>query len=139
MAYLIDSDIIIYNSKGNEIVKGNFLRNIAAPKFISIITYAELLYGAYKSQRVEKKFEKVTGIKQLFPVLVLDLAIVDTFCRIKAKYAQQGITIADFDLLIAATAIAGDHTLVTNNTRHFEKIAELKLENWSSVGWERGA
>jgi tRNA(fMet)-specific endonuclease VapC len=44
MAYLIDSNIIIYSMKGNKNVQNNFLRNETTPKFISIITYGELLY-----------------------------------------------------------------------------------------------
>ena len=50
--------------------------------------------------------------------------------RGRAGMFGKGIRIEDMDLLIAATAIYNDMTLVTNNTKHFEHILDLKLENW---------
>lgn len=54
MSYLIDTDTIIYSIKGNKSVQDNFLKNENIPKSISIITYGELLFGAKKSQNIEK-------------------------------------------------------------------------------------
>jgi tRNA(fMet)-specific endonuclease VapC len=130
MAYLIDSDIIIYSLKKDKRVQANFLINEKIPKFISIITYGELLYGAKKSERIEKNLAEVYRIKILFPIIEIDLPIIEVFSDLKAKYSKTGIVIDDFDLLIASTALAHNQILVTNNTRHFEKIAEIKLENW---------
>ena len=47
-----------------------------------------------------------------------------------AKMFDKGIRIEDMDLLIAATAIYNELTLVTNNTKHFENVPNLKIENW---------
>jgi tRNA(fMet)-specific endonuclease VapC len=117
--------------KGNENVQNNFLKNEKTPKFISIITYGELLYGAKKSQQIEKNCAKVYRLKNIFPVLPVDMPVIEAFSDIKSKYRKIGIGIDDFDLIIAATAIAYNQTLVTNNTKHFEPIKELKLENWA--------
>jgi tRNA(fMet)-specific endonuclease VapC len=131
MAYLIDTDMIIYSMKGNENVRNNFLKNEKMPKFISIITYGELLYGARKSEQTEKNCAKVYRLKNLFSVLPVDMPIIEAFSDIKSKYRKIGIVIDDFDLIIAATAIAYNQTLITNNTTHFAPIKELKLENWA--------
>jgi tRNA(fMet)-specific endonuclease VapC len=131
MAYLIDTDIIIYSMKDNEDVRNSFLKNEKIPKYISIITYGELLYGAKKSTTVEKNLAKVYRIKSLFPIIPVDLPIIEIFSDLKSKYEKKGIVIADFDLLLAATALTYDQTLVTNNVRHFGKIRELHIENWA--------
>jgi tRNA(fMet)-specific endonuclease VapC len=130
MAYLIDSDIIIYSMKGNENVQNNFLKYEKTPKFISIITYGELLYGAKKSEQIEKNCARVYRIKNLFPIISIDMPVIEVFSDIKSKYRKVGIVINDFDLLIGATAIAYNQILVTNNIKHFEQIKELKIENW---------
>jgi tRNA(fMet)-specific endonuclease VapC len=116
--------------KGNKNVQDGFLRNEMIPKFISIITYAELLYGAKKSEQIEKNCAKVYRIKDLFPIIPIDIPIIEVFSGIKSKYRKVGIVIDDFDLLIAATAITHNQILVTNNIKHFEPIKELNIENW---------
>ena len=130
MAYLLDTNIIIYSLKKDKNVQANFLANAKIPKYISIITYGELLHGAKKSQHIEKNCTKVYRIRSLFPVIEIDIPIIEVFSDIKAKYEKIGIVVADFDLLIAATALVYNHVLVTNNTKHFEKIRELTIENW---------
>lgn len=131
MAYLLDTDIIIYSLKNDQTVQQNFLKNEAIPKHISIITYGELLYGAKKSQHIDKNLAVVYRIKELFPVIPIDLPIIETFGDLKAKYEKRGTVIDDFDLLIAATAFTSNYILVTNNVRHFERIEGLQIENWA--------
>ena len=60
----------------------------------------------------------------------LNEGIMEVFADIKAKMFDKGIRIEDMDLLIAATAIYNELTLVTNNTKHFENVPNLKIENW---------
>jgi predicted nucleic acid-binding protein len=55
---------------------------------------------------------------------------MEIFSDLKAKYRKVGITIDDFDLLIAATALTYNQIVVTNNVKHFSRIEELKIENW---------
>ena len=88
MAYLIDSNIIIYSMKGNKNVQNNFLKNETVPKFISIITYGELLYGAKKSEQIEKNCAKVYRIKDLLPIIPIDMSIIEVFSDIKSKYRK---------------------------------------------------
>jgi tRNA(fMet)-specific endonuclease VapC len=130
MAYLIDTNIIIYSLKNDKKVQEKFLEYEKIPKYISIITYGELLYGAKKSEWAEKNCAKVYRLKNLFPILPIDLPIMEIFSGLKSKYRKVGITIDDFDLLIAATALAYNQTVVTNNVKHFSRIEELKIENW---------
>jgi tRNA(fMet)-specific endonuclease VapC len=131
MSYLIDTNIIIYSLKGNTIVQNNFLKNENIPKAISVITYGELLFGAKKSQNYEKNIAMVYRIKELFPIIEVDRAIVEAFSELKSNLQKSGSSIDDFDLLIASTALTMNSILVTNNEKHFNRIKGLKIENWS--------
>jgi tRNA(fMet)-specific endonuclease VapC len=131
MSYLIDTDIIIYSLKGNTVVQNRFSLNENIPKAISVITYGELLYGAKKSKNVEKNLAVIYRIKELFPIIEVDKAVVETFSAVKVNIQKIGSPIDDMDLLIASTAMTMNYTMVTNNEKHFSKIKGLKIENWS--------
>ncbi|WP_439647486.1 PIN domain-containing protein [Brucepastera parasyntrophica] len=94
------------------------------------MTYGELLYGAKKSKHVERNMAEVYRIRDLFPIIPIDISIIEIFSELKSKYDKKGIVIDDFDLLIASTALTHNQILVTNNVKHFNKIKELKIENW---------
>ena len=129
--YLLDTNILIYSFNGNPRVRDNFSLNAARPKYISAITYGELLYGAKKSQRQTENLAKVYYLKNLCPVLPIDENIIENYSTLKAAYAPKGIVLDDADLLIAATALAYRFVLVTHNLKHFQKIKELTVEDWA--------
>ncbi len=131
--YLLDTDIIIYSLKGVQQVIDNIRLHADAPKAISVITYGELIYGAEKSQQATANLAKVHRLREIFPVIELSCAIMDTFGKLKADLSRKGQTVDDFDLLIAATALSLGYTVVSNNDRHFKKISELPYENWTKL------
>jgi len=130
MAYLIDTDIIIYSLKGNNPVQNWMLKNQNIPKFISVITYGELIYGARKSNHVERNIATANRIAELFPVIDIHKGIIEIFGEIRAKLEISGNRIEDMDLLIASTALYMNYSLVTNNKSHFRRIEDLVLEDW---------
>ena len=130
MAYLIDTDTIIFALRKDKAVLTKFEENKNIPISISMITYAELVFGAKHSQNEQKNMIKVNHIREIYPIEELNEGVMEVFADIKAKLFDKGIRIEDMDLLIAATAIYNELTLVTNNTKHFENIQNLKLENW---------
>ena len=130
MAYLIDTDIIIYILKNDEHVKQKFRENQNIPKSISVITYGELVYGAKKSRHIEKSLAVTYRIAELFPVIDIDRSIMDVFGDIKSNLERKGNIIEDMDILIVATSLSYNLILVTNKVKHFEKIKDLRMENW---------
>ena len=130
MAYLIDTDIIIFALRGDKTVLAKFEENKTIPISISMITYAELVFGAKRSQNEQKNMIRVNHIREIYPIEELNVGVMEVFADIKAKMYAKAIRIEDMDLFIAATAMYNDLTLVTNNTKHFENIPGLKLENW---------
>ena len=130
MHYLIDTNIIIYRLKNLGNVNANFLKNKDKHMSLSVISYGELVFGTKKSKAVEKNMETVNAIKSIFPLLEITSEIMNIFGEIKAYTQKIGKTIDDMDLLIAATAITNNFTLVTHNTKHFKNIPNLKVEDW---------
>ena len=129
--YLLDTDTLIFFLKGQEQVVANFKASSGQPKAFSVINYGELLYGAHKSARVQENLAKVYRLAELYPVVEISRAVMDCFGGIKAELSSKGICVDDFDLLMGCTALTLNYTVVTNNTKHFEKIGGLKLVNWS--------
>ena len=132
MAYLIDTDIIIFALRGDKTVLAKFEENKNIPISISMITYAELVFGAKRSGNEQKNMLKVNRIREIYPVEELNIGIMEIFADIKANMYSKAMRIEDLDLFIAATAIYNDLTLVTNNTKHFKNIPLLELENWKT-------
>jgi len=132
MAFLIDSDILIYSLKGENSVAANFLKHESEAKYISVISYGELLFGAHNSQRIEKNLAVVYKLRSLFRIIDVDQAVIEIFAKLKAQNRKTGKIVDDLDLMIAATALCNNLTLVTNNQKHFKGISGLLVTNWRS-------
>jgi tRNA(fMet)-specific endonuclease VapC len=129
MKYLLDSNICIHFFRGefNIIEKLNAigLKNCA----ISEITLAELVYGAENSDNPGKNFELIDKfIDQLTILPIFDS--IRIYGKEKSRLRKIGKMISDFDLLIGCTAVEKDLIMVTENVREFERISNIKIENW---------
>ena len=129
--YLIDTDTLIYNLKGNEAVKDNLKRHLEDPLKISVITLMELYFGAYKSEKVSVNLAKVRTLENTFEIIETNKNSAETYGMLKASLEKSGTSLDDFDLIIASCALAYNLTLVTNNVKHFNRIEGLKLTNWT--------
>ena len=129
--YLLDTDIIIYALKGHPGVKSSLEKHALSPMAMSVISLMELYYGAHRSAQPEANIARVRTLEHAFRILPAADDIAGTFGSLKAHMATAGTMLDDFDLIIAATALAMNLTLVSNNERHFARIEGLKLVNWS--------
>lgn len=98
--------------------------------FISEITLAELKYGAMFSQQPDKHLQEIDALLNYIQIVPITNAI-DFFASEKARLRKLGTLIDDFDLIIGATAIVNEFILVTNNIRHFGRLENIALEDWS--------
>lgn len=130
MRYLLDTDTCVYWLRRQSPVHRHLLAIDPADIAISIITLAELHYGAALSARLTANKQAIDTFAQAIKILDLAPAVVLAFGDIKVHLRKQGQTIADFDLLIAMTARTHNLFLVTNNLRHFRRIPALQLVNW---------
>jgi len=131
MTYLLDTDICIHWLRGQPAVH----RRLAAvgPEAIcvSTITLAELYYGAECSLKAVENHRAIDDFTSGVQVLGVSSDVARTFGEMKAQLRRQGGLIEDFDLAVAATALAYGFILVTNNVSHFARIAGLIIENWA--------
>jgi tRNA(fMet)-specific endonuclease VapC len=130
--YLIDTDIIIYSLKGNRLVIENLQKHRTDPISISVITYGEMVYGARKSSQVERNLATAHRIAEIYPMLAVTQSVIETFAGLRAELHMTGTPLDDMDLLIAATALSHNLTLVTNNEKHFSRVPGLSLANWAA-------
>ncbi len=128
--FLLDTDTVIYNMKGNVNVQKKLRQHISDSIKISVITLMELYYGARKSQNVSPNLAKIKILEQSIETIPVGLESTEIFGLIKAQLEIAGNRLDDFDLIIASCAIAHNLTLVTNNTKHFERINGIELTNW---------
>ncbi|MDX9751861.1 MAG: PIN domain-containing protein [Flavobacteriales bacterium] len=98
---------------------------------ISEVTLAELMYGVSRSQHREKNQRSLDNFLELVEVLPI-APVLGVFADEKARLRNAGTPVADFDLLIGATAVHHGLVLVTNNTKHFRRIQGIKLVDWVS-------
>lgn len=128
--YLLDTNICIYLFKGlfdltekiETIGTDNF--------FISEITIAELKFGAENSDFPEKNAKKIIQIQQQFTIIPIFNSL-DVYAKEKARLKKAGRILDDFDLLIGATAISNNLTLVTRNVSDFDRLNGIEIENWA--------
>ncbi|MCK1717532.1 type II toxin-antitoxin system VapC family toxin [Bradyrhizobium sp. 141] len=98
---------------------------------ISSIVAHELYFGAYRSQKVEFNLETLRLLFADLDILDLDQKDARAAGEIRAELARRGTPIGPYDILIAGQAIARGLPLVSNNTAEFQRIAGLRLEDWT--------
>ena len=130
MQYLLDTNICIFFLRGmlkfDEIIRQKGLDNC----FISELTVFELKYGAENSTNPKKSHQAVDKFVKGLTVIPI-YGIVNQYAETKVYLRKNGTPLHDeFDLIIGVTALANDLTLVTDNTKDFKLIKNLKLENW---------
>lgn len=94
---------------------------------ISIVTVAELYEGALNSNEPARNENLMTEFLDQYPIIGLDVPICRIFGVERARLRAMGTPIQDLDLLIGATALHHDLTLLSNNRRHFERLSGLRI------------
>jgi predicted nucleic acid-binding protein len=130
--YLLDTDTIVYLLKGHSEVTRSLAQHTDEIVGTSIITLMELYYGAFKSRQVAGNLARIRALEQRVKIWGLGNETAEVFGVLKAQLESEGNRLDDFDVAIAACALSGDLTLVTNNVAHFDRIHGLRLENWTA-------
>ena len=87
--------------------------------------------GTEKSQAIEKNRLALAMLLSNIEVLDFDSAAAESYGKIRAYLEKQGTPIGPLDTMIAGHAKSLDYVLVTNNTKEFSRVQDLKLENWA--------
>ena len=132
MRYMLDTNICIYiiKNKPKKVIM-ELKRHKPSEICVSAITYAELTYGVEKSMAVEKNRLALALLFSNIEVLNFDIKAAIHYGKIRAYLEKQGTPIGPLDMMIAAHAMSLGYTVVTNNIEEFERVPDLKLENWA--------
>ena len=131
MRFMLDTNIIAYAKNHRpESVLRRFMQYRPEDMCISSITMAELEYGVYNSSKPEQNRLALMTFLSGIEVVPFDAVAAMVYGSIRADLTKKGTLIGANDMLIAAHAKALGLTLVTNNTREFNRVEGLKIENW---------
>ena len=128
--YLLDTNIVIYVIKRRPIEVLQVFNTNASRMAISAITLAELVHGAEKSSQPAANLEVVEDFSSRLEVLTYTPKAAYHYGQIRAELERIGQPIGVNDLHIAAHARSEGLVMVTNNTREFERVPALQIENW---------
>ncbi len=132
MGKVIDSSVLIAAERG-QLDLGRALEEHRHETFsISAVTASELLHGVHRVSRTKRPATEafVERLLQHLPVLSFDLVSARVHARLWADLLAKGQMVGERDLLIAATAMARDHQVVTRDERSFPRIPGLRVERW---------
>jgi tRNA(fMet)-specific endonuclease VapC len=130
MQYLLDTNTCVFFLRGklnlDEIIRDKGIDNF----YISEITVVELRFGAENSDNPSKSHKAVDAFLNGLSIIPI-FGCIKRYAKEKVRLRKLGKPINDeFDLLIGVTSVENKLTLVTDNTKHFENISGIKLENW---------
>ena len=131
MAALIDSSVLIALERGDLSVDAITARYAKEDVAISAVTASELLHGVHRARTPGQRHRRqafVEGLLAQFPVVGFDLTVARVHASLWADLAKRGVAVGERDLMIGATAIAKDYTLVTRDQRSFSKIPGLSVQ-----------
>lgn len=133
MTYMLDTNICIYAIKNKpEQVLEKLKENLSNGICISAITLAELQHGVEKSMNPEKNSMALLQFLSILDILPFDDLAAVEYGKICAYLQKRGTPIGTMDMLIAAHAKTENLIIVTNNVREFERVPNLKIENWEN-------
>lgn len=130
--YMLDTNILSYFLKGMQPgLTARMAQTLRTQdSAISAITRAEMRYGQALVAADDKRRRGIDLLLGQLPTLPWTAAAADRYGDIQSQFKKQGTPIGEMDTQIAAHALAGNLVLVTHNTRHFERVAGLRLEDW---------
>lgn len=129
--FMLDTDICIYIIKQKPQGVLEKLRKLQPDELaISVITFAELINGAKKSQKVKANIGKLEELAEILIIEPFDKKAAIAYGDVRSSLEKKGLITGSNDMLIAAHALSRDWILVTNNEKEFRRVKSLKVENW---------
>jgi tRNA(fMet)-specific endonuclease VapC len=129
---MLDTNICIFIIKKRPLPVLEKLEKISGKQIcISVVTFAELVYGVERSSSKKLNQEILDDFISHLVVLPWETEAARQYGKIRTYLERIGSPIGNMDLLIAAHALSGKQILVTNNLREFKRVPHLKYEDWS--------
>jgi tRNA(fMet)-specific endonuclease VapC len=133
LEFMLDTDICSYLIKQRPISVLKRFEAVSEDKIcISVVTLAELIYGIERSSSTKINLPVVKNFVNCLSVLPWDYSTAESYGKLRTFLEQKGTPIGNMDLMIATHALSKNMIIITNNIRHFEKVPQLRIENWVS-------
>jgi tRNA(fMet)-specific endonuclease VapC len=132
LKYLLDTSAVIALLRGNARFLARLRQAVPMDFGVPSIVAHELFHGAYKGRRTEDHLARLEALQ--FEVLDFDREDARSAGEVRAALAAAGQPIGPYDVLIAGQAIARSLTLITHNTREFQRVPGLQFEDWEDGG-----
>lgn len=130
--YMLDTDMCSYIIRERpESVRQRFKTLAMEQLCVSVVTYAELIYGVERSSSKRVNRPVIEDFVRHLDVMDWDTEAADQYGVIRAKLEAAGTLIGAMDMMIAAHAKSIKGVLVTNNQKHFTKVKGLRIANWT--------
>ena len=134
MNYYLDTNICIFFLRGtHSALLHAVLPNNPNTIKIPAIVVAELVHGAEKSLDSVKNLECVKKFLTPFEIVPFDILAAYSYGKIRSSLEKRGQIIGPNDLIIAATVLYQNGILVKNNTKEFERVENLAIEDWTKI------
>lgn len=131
MHYMLDTNICIELIRGRgKHVLAHIKKQGVGDIGLSIITYAELEHGVWKSARPEQNLIALNLFCAPLELVPFDTDAASAYGKLRAQLEKAGKVIGPMDMLIAAHALSLGCTLITNNEREFRRVKGLPVESW---------
>ena len=131
LLYMLDTDICSYVMKNRPPEARRKMNAVPLDQqAISVVTYAELLYGVKRSSSQRVNRQVVDAFVRHLTVLEWNADAAEHYADLRTYLEIQGTPIGAMDLMIAAQTRSLEAVLVTNNRRHFDKVPGLTVESW---------
>jgi len=127
--YLIDTDWAIHYLNGSPPIVKRLNQLSDQGLALSLLSLAELYEGVFYSTNPERNDSNLHDFLRGITLIGIDEETCRIFGRERGRLRKTGKTIGDMDILIGATAVQFNLTLLTNNRRHFEAIERLPIES----------
>jgi tRNA(fMet)-specific endonuclease VapC len=128
--YLLDTNAVIAVLKGQPRFLARLRRHRPHEFGLSVIVFHELLFGAYRSQRVVENLARIEALQ--FEVVDFDQEDARRAAEIRASLASAGSQIGPYDVLIAGQARERGLTLITHNIAEFSRVSGLRVSDWET-------
>lgn len=130
LKYILDTNIVMYAIKNRPQQIRSCFKKHQGQMCISTVAFGELIFGAERSQQVERNLADIEAMVARMEVLPMDNQAAYHFGQIRAELYRIGQPIGPYDMMIAGHARSSGLILVTNNTKEFERVPGIRLENW---------
>ena len=127
--YFLDTNVLIYYLKDMHFVRNTLMKRQLSEYKIPSIVKAELLTGANKSNKRIHSLEIANDLLSYFEIIPFDDKASICFSNIKYSLESKGNIIGPYDLIIAATVLAHNGILYTNNVKEFNRVKGLNVES----------